>query len=83
MSVKEVCDRVVILGGEILAHNSSPVINVTNQYDYDFMHKYFITTKKQLEVNGYNVRGIIRAGGTGAISGTPEIEKWLIGNYEY
>lgn len=82
MTAKQVCDRVVTLGGEIMSHNSN-VVNVTNQYDYDFMYNYFIKTRKTLENNGYTIRGIIRAGGDGAISHTPQIEKWLIGNYEY
>ena len=82
MTRKAVCDRVVALGGEILSHNGA-VINQERQYDYDFMYNYFVQTRKDLEANGYKVRGIIRAGGTGSISHTPEIEKWLIGNYEY
>ena len=82
MTVKEVSDKIVELGGEIMSHNSA-VVNITNQYDYDFMYNYFVKTKRTLENNGYNIRGIIRAGGDGAISHTPQIERWLIGNYEY
>ena len=83
MLKSEIMRVVVSNGGEILAHNTAPVVNVTNQYDYDFMYGYFVKCKKAIEEEGFRVRGIIRAGGTGAISGTPEIERWLIGNYEY
>lgn len=82
MSVKDVCQRVVTLGGEVMSHYNQ-VVNVTNQYDKTFMYKYFVDTKQVLENNGFVVRGLIRTGGTGAISRTPEIERWLIGNYEY
>ena len=83
MLKSEIMRVVVSNGGEILAHNTSPVVDVTNQYDYDFMYGYFVKCKKAIEDAGFKVRGIIKAGGTGAISGTPEIERWLIGNYEY
>lgn len=83
MTKKAVMEQVVTNGGEILAHNSAPVITETNQYDYDFMYGYFCTAKQNLNNAGFYPRGIIRAGGTGAINRSTEIDRWLIGNYEY
>lgn len=84
MSALEVCQRIVELGGEIMAHNG-PYITSTNQYDYDFMYNHFVTTRKKLEEAGFIVRGLIRAGGVPSdISPDKKIlDKWLIGNYEY
>ena len=83
MTMRQIMAQVVANGGEIMTHNSAPVVSVDNQDDYNFMKGYFVTSKKNLENAGFTIRGIIRAGGTGAISGTKQIERWLIGNYEY
>lgn len=83
MTKKAVMEQVITNGGEILTHNSSPVITETSQYDYDFMYGYFCTAKQNLNNAGFYPRGIIRAGGTGAINRSTEIDRWLIGNYEY
>ena len=83
MLMKDVMKTVVELGGEIMVHNTEPVITESNQYDHDFMYEYFIQAKKDLENAGFSPRGIIRAGGKGAINKSEEIERWLIGNYEY
>ncbi len=83
MSMREILDRIVQNGGEVMAHNAGLIIREDNQDDYGSMYTYFVESKKTLEEAGYHVRGIIRAGGDGAVSGTPQIEQWLIGNYEY
>lgn len=82
MTMKQVCDQVVANGGEIMAHNAD-VVTATNQYDYDFMYDYFVTTRKKLEASGYTVRGLIRAGGSGFILKSKESEKWAEAFYEY
>ena len=66
-----------------MQHNASPIVTQDNQYDYDFMYGYFCTSKENLNNAGFHPRGIIRAGGTGAINRSTEIDRWLIGNYEY
>ena len=83
MTKKDVMTQVVTNGGEIMQHNSSPVVTADSQYDYDFMYGYFCTSKENLNNAGFYPRGIIRAGGTGAINRSTEIDRWLIGNYEY
>lgn len=84
MTMRQIMAQVVANGGEIMTHNSSPVVTVDNQNDNEFMEGYFVTSKHNLENAGFTVRGLIRAGGTGAISGTPQIERWLtLGGYEY
>ena len=83
MAMRDIMATAVSKGAEIMTHNSSPVVTQDNQYDYDFMWKHFVQSKKRLQAAGFNIRGLIRAGGAGVISGTQEIEKWLIGNYEY
>jgi hypothetical protein len=82
MKMKDILTKVQENGGEIFSHNDE-VVNATNQYDFDFMYGYYVNNKKVLEDNGFNVRGLISAGGTGSITKTDEIEKWLILNYDY
>jgi len=81
MTMQEVCEQVVADGGEIMAHTGS-IVTSENQYDYDFMYDHYVEPKKQLERAGFNIRGFMRVGG-GTVTHTAEIEKWLIGNYEY
>ena len=82
MKMKAIMQKVVENGGEIFSHNVD-VVTIENQYDYDFMYNYYTNSKKILTDNGFNVRGLIKAGGEGAINSTIEIEKWLILNYDY
>lgn len=81
MTMQEVCEQVVADGGEIMAHTGT-IVTSENQYDYDFMYDHYVESKKELERAGFNIRGFIRVGG-GTVTHTAEIEKWLIGNYEY
>ena len=82
MSMRDVMAQVVADGGEIMVHNED-VITADNQTDFDTMYRYFIRNKSNLEAAGFHPRGILRAGGTGAIARSAEIDRWLIGNYEY
>ena len=83
MQKLDVVRQVLANGGEVMTHNQSPVVTAENQTNYDFMHEYFVTRKEELESVGIYPRGIIRAGGSGAINRSAEIDRWLIGNYEY
>lgn len=82
MTKAEVLEQIVEDGGEILLHPDG-YVTADNQYSYDDMYKYFVADRESIEEYGFIVRGLIRHGGTGVITGTPEIEKWLIGNFEY
>lgn len=83
MLMRDVMAQVTAHGGEIMSHNSSPVITEENQYNYSIMSRYFIDSKMDLAAAGFFPRGIICAGGPGGIERSEEIDRWLIGNYEY
>lgn len=73
----------VAAGGEIMSH-SDPWITETNKNDFDTMHTYFAKTKKELEAYGFDVRGVILAGGNGAIDeDDPIMTAWASHYYEY
>lgn len=82
MSMRQIIQTAINLGGEVMAHNNE-VITVENQYDYEFMYSHVINCKKSLEAAGFHPRGFIRAGGDGAVITSKEIERWLVGNFEY
>ena len=82
MSMRAIMTAVLNNGGEIMTHNTQ-VVTAENQNDYDFMYGYFVKSKRTLTAAGFPPRGLIRAGGTDSISMTPEIERWLIGFYDY
>lgn len=86
-TVKEVMNHVVNQGGEILCHDT-PVLTKDNVTDKDFMLQTFVTNKALLENEGFNIRGIILAGGTGYITGQHPvygntIDKWVRTNFDY
>lgn len=59
-TVKAVLTRAVKKGGEVLSHYGAPLTNISTDEDY---RKVYIDTKKILEENGFDVNGIITAGG--------------------
>ena len=61
MTVKQVCQKVVELGGEILVHYGSYLSSSSTDQDY---YDVYIKAKKDLEDNGFQTNGIITAGGT-------------------
>ena len=69
-------------GGEMLVHNGGQ-ITADNIDNYDKLYDYFIRTKDELETYGFNVRGIITAGGTGVIHSDVRVNKWTSTFYEY
>lgn len=78
----EVALRVQEAGGEILAHNA-PVVTENTINDTNFMYKYFTVQKQALTRMGLNVNGIILAGGSGQITGSPITAKWTSAIYKY
>lgn len=78
----EVCQRVVKNGGEILAHNAIPL---TEELLNDFQTKYehFYKDKKNLEAYGFDVQGIIFAGGEGQVVGNKESDMWVRTYFNY
>lgn len=62
-TVKQVCDRIVAAGGEVLSH-SFTVITSANTYDNKVLYQQFVKNRKLLEDAGFDVNGIILSGGT-------------------
>ncbi len=81
MTMQDVCEQVVSDGGEIMCHGST-IVTHDNQYDYDFMYDHYVVAREQLKAAGFDIRGFMRVGG-GTVTHTKEIERWLIGNFEY
>lgn len=81
-SRKQVCQRVVENGGEVLAHDG---VALTEQLLEDFPTKYkhFYKDKKYLEANGFDVQGIILAGGEGQVVGSMESDAWIRTFFNY
>ena len=80
--VLEAVQKVVENGGEVLAH-SSTVITEDNIDDFDTMYSQFALNKQMLELYGFDVNGIILAGGTGQIVGSDKTDKWARAYYKY
>ncbi len=78
----EVAKRVQEAGGEILAHNA-PVITEDTINDNNFLYNYFVVQKQRLNQMGFNVNGIILAGGNGQITGSPLTARWTNSIYKY
>ena len=71
-------------GGEIISHSALPITE-QNKNDFDTMFQYFCKNKRELEAYGFTVRGIFKAGGTGAIynAADPIIDAWATHFYEF
>ena len=79
-SIKDICDLVVADGGEILSHSGKYIKDDSTYTDYE---EVFRDTKKILEDNGYEIRGIITAGGAGYSSFTKKLDDWSRKYYDY
>lgn len=82
LSMREVLDKVVESGGEILAHHGQQMTQEMLE-DYDTCFEHFVTSKRILENCGYDVNGIILAGGTGMVTGSPISDMWVRSYYLY
>lgn len=79
---REVCERVVAAGGEILAHDGE-VITEELLTDYNGMVKHFYEDKWILEQMGFEVNGIILAGGNGQVVGHELTDLWARAHFKY
>lgn len=77
-----ICRMCVKNGGELLVHNGEP-ITADNVDSYDKLFDYFVRTKEELKAYGFNIRGLILAGGTGAIQTDPRIDRWASAYYDF
>lgn len=78
----EVARRVEAAGGEIIAHNGG-VLTKEGFSDYNTMYSFFVRTKQLFNYYGFDVNGIILAGGLGQVTGAQESEKWASSIYSY
>ncbi|MCR5293757.1 MAG: hypothetical protein K6E30_01100 [Lachnospiraceae bacterium] len=79
----ELCRRVEQRGGEILCH-SDVVITRNNQYDSELIYKQFVGNKSVLTSYGFDVDGIIEAGGAGTNTADRErLYRWTEAFYSY
>ena len=79
---REVCERVVAAGGEVLAHDGE-VITEDLLKDYNEIAKHFFEDKWTLEQMGFEVNGIILAGGAGQVVGHEMTDLWARAHYKY
>lgn len=66
-TAKQVLERAVANGGEVLSHWGSPLNSLSTDEDY---YNVYVGAKKTLMENGFEVNGIITAGG--GAEGTPQ-----------
>ena len=64
-TILDVCNRIVANGGEILSHSHVP-INPDNIRDMNILVKQFAWNRAALEAEGFEVNGILLAGGEGS-----------------
>lgn len=82
LCIREVLDNVVEAGGEVLAHHGQQMTQSMLD-DYDTCFEHFVTSKKVIEDCGYEVNGIILAGGTGYVDSSPISDMWIRSYYLY
>lgn len=78
----DVARRVEQAGGEIIAHNNG-VLTQEDFSDYNKMYTFYARTKQIFNYYGFDVNGIILAGGTGQVAGAQETEEWVSSLYSY
>ena len=78
----QVAKRVEQAGGEIIAHNATPLTQ-EGFSDYSTMYSFFVKTKQMFNAYNLDVNGIILSGGTGQVTGAAETERWASSIYSY
>lgn len=78
----QVARRVEAAGGEIIAHNGG-VLTQEGFSDYNTMYSFFVRTKQLFNYYGFDVNGIILAGGKDMVTGAQESEEWASSIYSY
>lgn len=79
-TIKDICDLVVADGGEILAHSGKYITKENTEEDYADV---FRMPKIELEKLGYDIRGIITAGGAGYLSNDIKLDNWSRKYFDY
>lgn len=81
-TVLDAVKKAVENGGEVLSHAGSPITANTID-DFDTLYDQFAKSKEMLQMYGFDVNGIILAGGTGQIVGSDKTDKWVRAYYQY
>ena len=79
-TVKGICDLIVADGGEILSHSGKYITADSTESDYI---EVFRDPKIELESLGYDIRGIITAGGAGYLENDVRLDDWSRRYYDY
>ncbi len=79
---REVCERVVAQGGEILAHDAE-VITEESIGDYNKLIEHFYVDRQMLTQMGFEVNGIVLAGGSGQLVGHEVTDIFARAFYRY
>lgn len=79
---QQVCERVVAAGGEVLAHDGEVITEETLR-NYCELTEQFYEDKWILEQRGFDVNGIILAGGTGQVVGHSTTDTFAKAFYQY
>ena len=78
----DVVKQVVNAGGEVLAHNTTPLTE-EGFSDYETMYNFFVRQKIFFNYYGFDVNGIILSGGTGQVTGSEKSERWVSSLFSY
>jgi len=79
---REVCERVVVQGGEVLSHDAE-VITAEVIDNYSELMEQFFEDKWILHQMGFDVNGIVLAGGSGQLVGHPVTDLFARTFYQY
>ncbi len=82
MYVKDVCRKIVELGGEVMAH-SFTVITEDNINNYEVLYNQFVKNKIELENEGFSIRGIMKSGGSNSVATSEIFQIWSTNYYDY
>ena len=81
-TVLEAVRKAVENGGEVLSHAANQITEDTIN-NFNVLYEQFAKSKEMLELYGFDVNGIILAGGTGQIVGDNRTDKWARKYYQY
>lgn len=83
-TVLDAMNRVIAIGGEVLAHgNGDEIITAENIDDENHLYSKFIVNHQKFIDFGLNVRGVVRVGGDGNICGDSRTDEWVRLFYDY
>lgn len=83
-TILEAMNRVIAIGGEVLAHgNASEIITADNIDDENHLYNKFVINHQKFIDLGLNVRGVVRVGGEGNICYDQRTDEWVRLFYDY